>query len=478
MKKLQSLIPCLVFFVMTLPLWTSCSDDDETPTLNVSEELSQKGISTDLKGGLFTIPVTGDAAWTASLPKDCKWAMLLQESKEGQGDGEVKLYVGQNLTGATRKTELTLATASQKIIISVKQNETVNGQAPGNAGHAYIQLAATKGVGVGCDLNDFYDTEMEIFKLKEPIVNMEMVEELMNAGKAYGSIYRENKINQIKATDVNIDSVEVKSDTLGISLSLQIAYGTFKFGLSGGYHSSEERVSNAKQFKTAGNYPRMTNTLSYATLLGLIRNIKENTPNADILQCLLTPGFQYYREALAEACADDSNSSETQQLMAEIVDVFGTGVMIGSTLGGMYALEFYADSVYVKEKMGIEDAKVTAKISAGLFSLDANVDATYTKQATEILQHSTCSCLIKGGSMSKMQAVLDDFQSKNYGNLREKSVSEWANSIQLSEDPYESNVELLDANIVPIWNFFTGTSQKVLKEYVRKNDELLKKYAQ
>lgn len=445
----------------------SCSDDEAV--FSVDPDVVNAGVSTDLDGGYYDIDVKSNGKWTASLSSDCEWAMIL--NNEGKGNGSVTLFIEGNYTNIGRTATLTITNGDEPVSIRVSQDNTLGGQpvANGDDDRYFINVASAKGLGMGYDLKDH--------KTRAAVINLKAIEKLMEEDDVtYYGLYTSNPISKLEAGDVNVDSVEIKNDSLGVRLDMKIAYGTFKLGISGGFHSTEERATTAKSFKTAANYPTMEAALDYSSVAANYENwmtegkpvyVNEAKKEKDYRASLLTPGFASKRDSVIAAIQNKANSSELASFLKILIDTYGPVVTTRSTLGGMFALECYYDSIYVKEDMALDSAKISVSIKAGLFSLDAGVAASYGKASTEILQHSTCSCVIMGGEQNGQTGIYTNFKNQTYASLN-KSVGEWVKGIVTTDDKKTNNSEVISIELVPIWLFFDNTSAGVVQEYVLK----------
>ena len=438
--------------------FVSCNRD-ETIELEVDKNILSTGIVSGIDGGFFDIPVKSNGEWTASLPQECEWAGLL--GTKGSGDETVTLSVDPNYTGAGRSTTVTICNGESTYNVAVTQEMS-------DENAEFCNIAMSKGLGYGYDLRTFKVKSNAVFNLKA----MNKLAE--DDEFEYGTLFESDRKSILQVADVNIDSVETKKDSLCIKLSLEIAYGTFKFGLSGGYHSGEERSTTSTRYTSAANYPSLEARMGYAEAFShyndwvtaskptYIDGVKAN--GKDYRGSLLSNAFVKKMDSLTVACAKN-DSVKAKKVSNEILNTFGPTVIVSSTMGGAFALEFYVDSIFTKEVMGIDSAKVSADIKSGMFDLKADVSADYQKDMTSILEHSVCSCELKGGRSSDQATIYEHFKNKEYGKLN-AAVREWISNMVTSEDKNTNTAELIKVDIVPIWIFAEGDAQNVLKSHV------------
>lgn len=435
------------FVLLTLCVW-SCSDDEKETVLEVDQTLTTTGVQAGIDGGFFFVTVKSSGEWKASLPEECDWAGLMKTS--GKGDDVICISIDENYNEPVRSTILTLISGDQRCEVPIMQ-ETSNENAD------YFNISRSKGLAYGYDLRKFKVKNNAVFSL-QVIDSLRKTDEM-----SYGTLLESDKLSTIVVRDVNVDSLETKQDSLCVRMSLNVAYGTFKLGISGGYHSGEDRKTTMKQFKSAADYSSLEARLGYEDVMAIYQDwLDAGKPEDDLRGLLLTSGFSKKLNALLNA----KGEAATKQAAKNLVNAYGPAVVVNTQLGGSFVLEFYADSIYTKETMGVDSAKVTAAVKAGVFSLDANVSADYQKIMEEILQHSVSSCEIKGGNSQDQSAIYDDFKGHNYAQLN-KSVKAWINGLVTSDDKATNNAELIRVEVVPIWVFVEeGNAQTVLRNYV------------
>lgn len=442
---------------------TSCDDSDDM-SLEVGKTELEKGISTDLDGGYYKISVKAKGDWKASLPESCDWAVVMNEN--GTDNGEVEVYIESNYTGDNRNTQLTVSNGEQEYKVNLKQDNTLGGMPVNNdeTDCYFINVASSKGLGMGYDLDKF--------KAKSAVVNLKAIQKLMEEDDVtYYGMYVSNPRSELVAKDVNIDSIETKKDSLGVRLSLTVAYGTFKLGIEGGYHGTEDRITNAKRFRTAANYPTLETMIDYSSVVANYYDAiaKEAT---DYRKSLLTPGFVRKSKAITDALGSSTvaNYNENSKLVAAVknlIDTYGPAVTVGSEMGGMFALEFEYDSIYTKEEMGLDSAKLKLAVGVGLFSLDADVAASYIKTASDVLQKSVCSCLIKGGAQEGQSAIYKTFKDQAYTSLND-AVAGWVKGLTTNDNKSTNNAEVIEVQYEPIWTFLEGEVADIVRDYVTK----------
>jgi hypothetical protein len=134
---------------------SSCSDDDATNAQPVADDVIEKGVNAYAESCIVTIPVQATDTWTASVNEDCDWLSVVNEKHTGAGS--LELILDDNIGGDMRTATVTITSAGGTANVKVSQYGDVEGIVADNSNADYIQTAATKKLGVGCNLIEFYD---------------------------------------------------------------------------------------------------------------------------------------------------------------------------------------------------------------------------------------------------------------------------------------------------------------------------------
>lgn len=444
----------------------ACSSDNEVKYVEFDESL-QSGLTINLEGGVYTLDVKSNDTWTVSLPEDCDWAMLLTES--GKGNGEVLLSVDENNTGVTRYVDITLSSASGQSTIRFTQDDTLDGVAVNDL--AYQSLIRNKGLGFGCNLAEFYNdaSKNELTFSQNNVVNLNGISKYMD--KNDYELVRISKVTNVTMEDAITDTVVAKRDSLGVKLNFQISYGLFKLGIHGAYHGGETMTSSTNAIRVAANYPTLEASLSDQDVMAIYTDwASEGTKESgDLRGSLLSPGFISKMNALNKAVSDTSKSSDAAVTRAcrNIVTAYGTGVAVSSKLGGMAAIELFADKKKIAEILHVDTAKLTVAFSSGTLNIDADAEVTYQSDATTVLNSNSFALSMKGGDAEIINNIFLEASKDSVYNFRQLVV-DWANSLTNGKDDKGTgaNVEVISAELVPIWQFFDGEAQDALIDYI------------
>lgn len=462
---------------MTLSLLAGgCADDTNLKPAPVDEEIVTKGLKVNLLDDTYEVPVKAEGKWTASIGDGCKWAHLVNSS--GEGDGSLFIYVSTNYDGVLRKAPVSITGNAGTTTFDIVQDVTVDGQPVSNDGDAvyYAEMARSKGLGIGYDLVHPYKKDMNgntttlNLKAGASVVNVSNIVR-NHADKGY---YMEQSRSAGNVDDFNGAMFENKHDSLGVTLNVKISYGAFKFDLDGAFAGVENRITNSFHVQYSRDFPVFNASIDYRSIVANYWRsyAADSTLRKDPSQGMLSEGFVYLVEQLSLA----EDEGEEEEIMDEIIDSYGTGVVASADFGGSVSLECYVDTTKVDEKMDIK-GKISASFKAALFSINAEVEAQYLKTAAASLTNSEHHMSIRGGDSGSIAKVLDalsgiSFTQRDVQELN-NSLATWVTSIQYDNNTKKNTVEILNADVIPIWSFVpnslngkNGLSRK-LRSYIR-----------
>ena len=433
--------------------FTACSDDDSEAILSIDPSVSE-GIVAELDGGFYEIPVTTDQSWTARLEDGCIWASL--SGAKGEGSGSIEVCVDANYTGTGRKTNVLITSGDKVVIVPISQ------RTPDENDDDFYNIASNKGLGYGFDLSSFSNGSTMIFNLKaiQILVEQDDVE--------YEGLFTSDVLHNLKTDDINVDSVEEKADTLGVSLRMNINYGLFHLGVKAKYEGTEDRKTYSKLYKVVQSAPKLESKINYNEILTHYRNwvASGRSDNQGGKKDYRKNLLQNTPKALLDSISQAKDENAMKQWAQAIYSTLGPAFISGTTLGGSVAMQLYIDSVYHKEAMNLDTAEVDVAFKSGLFSLDAKVNVEYKKKATEILNHANCNVDIRGGSGPTSSALGSAFKAKQYERL-DSLYKNWVESLILDNDKNKNTTSIIAVDVVPIWVLLNvGSARQYLRKFV------------
>ncbi len=445
----------------------SCSDDDDKE-FSIEETYTTNGIETNYDGGIYKIQVKGNSDWVASVPEGSEWVNLVIE--KGKGNETLEFLVEPTYDGIGRNATITVKSGSDEIKIPVKQIVSQYNALDG------FETAVSKGLGFGFDPISY--------KYKsQTILNMQAINKVKETDEVwYADLINETNEPVLEAHDANVDSLEDKSDTLKVSLSCNISYGTFKLGISGGLSAYEKRFTQAHILRLAADYPKYEASFDLTAVFDAYNEwVEEGKPRT-------TDGKPDYRgkmikasllndiDALENAVVSNNVKSYKDNSVVEnkcraLVNTYGPCFMTRAIVGGSYNVQFVSDSIWTNETFSLDSAKVTAELKAGLFELKAGVSAEYKRLMTEILNHSNYDVLVKGGNTADQTAIYGAFANPDDWSNK-TSLTTWANGLTVDKDSNKSNVTLISCDLTGIWTILGESSKKIMMEYINDIPEL------
>ena len=253
-----------------------------------------------------------------------------------------------------------------------------------------------------------------------------------------------------------MDSIIDKRDSLGVAFQLNVSYAKFHFGISGAYHGNEDLKDHTMKLAYSAEYPTLDAGISYMDALTHYSNYmaEENAPKNDFRKTILTTGMAGLRKNI-ETAVKSNNTAVANRYIRQLVNNYGTGVVVGSTLGGRITMDLDMDSLYIKEVMRVDTATVKVGFELGLFKLDADVEVSYLNSSISVLQNSRYKLEVAGGDMTKAGEVLTALSNADYSDTGlPDRIKDWAYSIRNDVDYTKCNADLLQVDIIPIWEIF------------------------
>lgn len=468
MKRIYNKGFCGLALLFIISVFSSCQTDD--PVSVIDPGVTANGIQVSVLDGSCSFNVKGEGKWEAALSDECDWATVL--NPEGEGNGSVEIIYDTNNTGVERHATITLKSGKNQTEVALTQAASIDGGAPDNDAE-FIKLAGTKYIGYGCNLLEFFDDAKNnpLSYTACNVVNTTAISRLMENDDfgEYATLANTTEITNTDYENVRIDTIVDKKDNLSISIDIQVAYGLMKFGLSGAYHGGETLGSDVLQIKTGANYPTLEASVNYADILATYDEwVEEGSPKKDYRMSILTKGFAGIREQLRKACNEGKASTEeVDGIVGRIIRDYGTGIITRSKLGGMIALQLEIDSVYIKEVLSLDSAKITADITAGLFNLKGEAKAAYTNSAINHFRNSRHKIKMLGGDAKMIKSIMSTFEKSSFDMKLAEDIVDWSNTIVNSNDR-QNTAELLEVEVKPIWVMFSDTkSVAAIKNYLK-----------
>lgn len=172
--------------------------------------------------------------------------------------------------------------------------------------------------------------------------------------------------------------------------------------------------------------------------------VAENSKDHPIL---LTSSFRRAVEALRQTDANDWKAVD------DFINDYGTHVVTSAWLGAKLEMDIQVE----RRKWHT----LTDKLIDVDFSIRSVFKASYAsgdeKEVLDSLSDCRCRVNVLGGDLSKLTAVINMTSfGKTQGTANEQMLTDWMNSVLYDSDNLqESNVELTDMEVTPIWELIS-----------------------
>lgn len=270
------------------------------------------------------------------------------------------------------------------------------------------------------------------------------------------NLYREEENSITDHTYNKYTSIEDYVQRNHFSASINAKLIVFKGDAQAAINAFEQGTLETYIYQENVNVPKV----NYRIEVGNIRSYVDKYPN------LLTSSF---RKAIKNLNATKDNDTYAVE---EFVNTYGTHIVNSTTLGAKLSIE----------------VQVEAKKFNSLIGKNLNYDVSFSKlwnrqySSEEIIRIDSvfkdCKCRVDalGGDLSMLNGIInmtefDDGTVSDLGNV----VNKWEESVIYdTKNLAESNVELTDMEIIPIWELIADskTSDRV-RAYIEGNAELM-----
>lgn len=471
MKKLCFRFALSLVIVLPCVLGITACSESEDVQLEVSGELEDGAILSEIDGKFEILRIHTNGSWTIDIPEDAShWVYIAKKS--GHGDSNIPVSIDANFGSAEgRSTTITITSGDVIHKIPVLQHPTYNGEAVPNDDAQHILIAATKGIGLGINLNTLTTSINRVIDLNA-IKSLQK----LNSDR-YASLFTYNSWNSASAEGAIIDSVDTKEDSLGVALSFDINYGDFKMNIGGAYHGDETKSHYQTEYKYGATYNIASASADIASLVAYYNKASVSNDNSDeteYMQYLLTGGFIDAKTELEEIFeSPDYDSADLDEAIASLVEEFGPAVVSGCNLGGSISLWMKYNLDSIADILNIDTAHVKLAVNSGVLSVGANVEVSYKKEGLKVLENSRFKFNIAGGAKDPQNAVANALSVKRqkedtdsvYAGLQQ-NITDWMASLDANKPETLTHTKL---QIYPIWFFFKGKLRNAVKTWIKTN---------
>lgn len=427
--------------LIALPLLQGCSDEiSEVNGMSIECDL------TKIESGAryHTLRLKGLPSEGVSVHSDSEW--IVPESESVGADGIVELWAEANTEYKGRTVTLIF---------------TTHGAHPKEATFKIYQ----KGVGENDD--NAADDPFSDFKIGW---GMNAYDEYQSATSIRGQVIDSRKLIAFDSEDGFQSVQEVirsqadfycVSSTSEREMSAVLTEKQDKSSSFMGVKKTMKRFSQITQNSASQQfccYSRMSKVVASRSIdAGAIRYIID-TYAADKI-----PFTDDFRKVYQQIISS-SDAAKTQTLIADMLDKYGTHVVIEGNVGGMIDYVGSFDRRYASSS-----ELVSTEQSKRVFGKSSSSASTELRKSLISDISNSASIQVKGGDPALRKLLLDGIHKLNKLDVVPNDLLEkWYASIRYSPGNY-SSLDLIDFKVFPIWDLFVdkSMSQQVMEEVLR-----------
>lgn len=465
MKKNMIKMAAFAIVMTALTSFTACSNDEdiENGAAQAAMAPTPSMVSVNRMDGIIEIPVNINGSWTAEVKEnpdgELPWAGIIQ----GQGNGPSTLKVGYDYFSPRLQQQERIA---EIIIRSGEQTQTVRlrqyiglkeGEAVPNDNGVFYDLWRDKGIGRGFDPLTGKQTHGSI-------INISGIKSLAAQFPKYDDMIRQNPIVDARSNIELVESTEDNQVGLAAKAHIDISYALFKFDLDVKYSNPGKQLRNPKTYIAEQKMTFLKSQLDQTFLATAV--MEDPALEGQFAPKMMSYGFKAQYQKLIKAY-NSGNDTEFENQVRKMLDMFGPIIITDTELGGSLTIAIKYDELTTKDSLKV-NGKATAKMELGILSIDAGVDATYSRNGLDFMMESQHSILCDGGSQQAALALssLLDHDKPDPVTIVE-TMKTWTGSIFSlasnesgamafggSDNSKKDNTAILGFDYMPIWSIF------------------------
>jgi hypothetical protein len=462
MKKNMMKVAAFAIVMTALTSFTACSNDEsmmENESALATMAPTPSMVSVNRLDGIVEIPVNISGSWTAELKEsadgELPWAGIVQ----GQGKGPATLKVGYDyfsprLQQQERVAEIIVRSGEQTQTIRLRQYIGLkDGEAAPNDNGIFYDLWRDKGMGRGFDPLTGKQTHGSI-------INISGIKSLAAQFPKYGEMMRQNPIVDARSNIELVESIEDNLVGLGAKAHMDISYALFKFDLDVKYNNTGKQLRNPQTYIAEQKMTFLESQLDHTFLTTAIMD--DPALEGQIAPKMMSYGFKAQYQKLMKA-HNDGNDDEFEKQVRKMLDTFGPIIITDTELGGSLTIAIKYDELTTKDSLKV-NGKATAKMDLGILSIDAGVDATYSRNGLDFMMESSHAILCDGGSQQAALALSSLLnQDKADPDAVVEAMKTWTGSIfslascesgDSSDNSKKDNTAIIAFDYMPIWSLF------------------------
>lgn len=302
-----------------------------------------------------------------------------------------------------------------------------------------MEAAMLRSHGVGFSFDAVNGTKCNVGDVRCQIVDVDKLDAL----GAYSEEWKSYTKTNFFTSHNEVEYLQQTGVTMEVSGSMLLYKGS--------YMSAAAIMEKGKE-----NTVRFTSNYDVQELAKRIDTGVLSDFSTDELTDLLSPNFLY---ALNKIEATDIDNVA---VVDSFINIFGTHVITDALVGGRLTMDIVASkkqfTTYIHEKTVSEQ-------SLNLFFtiLEQIVNEENQRFMKGVLNNSELVMTTKGGDVTKLSSII---AAPNPDKIKENTaaLSEWEKTVAYSaNDPWSSRCEMLDMEVIPIWEFVPNpvTAQRI-----------------
>ena len=446
----------IYLLLMVLLALASCREDNPPlPTVAWSITMDDNVVECyERYYSLYAIQ-SGDVDTTLVLSTTADWLTLMADTLPGDGILQIHTEANTEVKGRTADIVVTsttnpehsaLLTIYQRGLGDYDDNSTdtdpLSDYRVGwgfNAFEEYKSLNSLRGKVIDPALLAAFDSDTTFHSLQEVV-----------RGREEFNIYTSHSLQEMSS--VLTKTMTSETSFLGVKKTTQ------RYSKICTNDVKEQACAYARLQKTVA-----TRSIDAGALLYLVGLNDGITPD----RLPFTDGFRAKYDDIIQT----ANPSQRDELIKEMIDTFGTHLIVEASVGCMLdlVLTFEKQNSYDFEKTAEETCKKIFGRSSG-------------NQSASTSEHTTCNInnsnafQIKGGSTASKEALQDSISKMTTASqLSSDIVMNWLSGVSsssLHNEEERKNLDVVDFRFIPIWKLFADNSvQSRIQEYVMEMSE-------
>lgn len=356
-----------------------------------------------------------------------------------QSGEKITLEVEQNPDLQPRQGNIQVLGADNMVIHTI--NIIQEGKSSQSNANAYAgALQRSYGVGYGYNALDEYASYNSV---KDQIISLPALrryEQSTHSSYIYDDLAPDTETSILEGED---------SEELSKSLSIQANLGIdalfFRAHLNFGYSQSDLKSTDFSFCTIMNKYKMASRHLEPYDLAEIVR--KDST--------ILTAGFR----RLANKIINDDKGDDLEYNIAMLIETYGTHLIYHAELGGKLEYCSTFERAALNNQTTLSIAAQVSFANMLNFSMGQADQNTYE----QISKRYSCNITAKGGDVALTTQIINHIDKQ----IPKGIIDQWYKSVEMDlNEPKNSNVELIDFKLFPIYDLFPDEARRKIATYL------------